>query len=187
MSEEHKHQSDTKKSKTKTDPEPVKMGRPSDFNQKTADLICARLADGESLRSICRSDNMPHVSTVLRWVAHPDRKEFRDQYAHAREVGLEQMADEILEIADDTRLDTTYNKHGDEMANNEWIQRSKLRVDARKWILSKQLPKKYGDRTTLAGDPDNPLMEPLDDNQRAAKLKAILAAAEARKGKHDPD
>ncbi len=186
MSEEHKHQSDTKKSKTKTETEPSRAGRPSDFNQKTADLICARLADGESLRSICRDDSMPHVSTVLRWVAHPDRKEFRDQYAHAREVGLEQMADEILEIADETAFDTIATKDGFK-ADNEWIQRSKLRVDARKWILSKQLPKKYGDRTTLAGDPDNPLMEPLDDTQRAAKLKAILAAAEARKAKHDPD
>lgn len=184
MSEEHKPQTAGKKSKPKTEAEPAKRGRPSDFNQKTADLICARLADGESLRSICRSDDMPHVSTVLRWVANPEHKEFRDQYAHAREVGLEQMADEILEIADETAFDTIATKDGFK-ADNEWIQRSKLRVDARKWILSKQLPKKYGDRTVLAGDPDSPLMEPMDDTQRVAKLQALLASAKARKGGND--
>ena len=182
MSEEHKPQTAGKKSKPKA--EEVKTGRPSSFSQQTADLICARLADGESLRSICRDDSMPHVSTVLRWVASKDHQEFREQYAHAREVGLEQMADEILEIADETAFDTIATKDGFK-ADNEWIQRSKLRVDARKWILSKQLPKKYGDRTTLAGDPDNPLMEPMDDTQRAAKLQAILAAAKARKGGDD--
>ena len=182
MSEEHKPQTAGKKSKSKA--EEVKTGRPSSFSQHTADLICARLADGESLRSICRDDSMPHVSTVLRWVASKDHQEFREQYAHAREVGLEQMADEILEIADETAFDTIATKDGYK-ADNEWIQRSKLRVDARKWILSKQLPKKYGDRTTLAGDPENPLMEPMDDTQRAAKLQAILAAAKARKGGDD--
>lgn len=125
---------------------------------------------------------MPHVSTVLRWVAAKEHQEFREQYAHAREAGLEQMADEILEIADETAHDTLLTEHG-ERANNEWIQRSKLRVDARKWILSKQLPKKYGDRTTLAGDNENPLMPPIDDTERVAKLQAILAAAQARKAK----
>ena len=160
-----------------------KPGRPSSFDQKTADLICARLADGESLRSVCRDESMPHVSTVLRWIADDKHKQFREQYAHAREAGLEQMADEILEIADETSRDTSYNRNGDEIANNEWIQRSKLRVDARKWILSKQLPKKYGDRTTLAGDNENPLMPPIDDTERVAKLQAILAAAQARKAK----
>jgi hypothetical protein len=94
------------------------------------------------------------------------------------------MADEILEIADETSRDTLVNSKGDEMANSEWIARSKVRIDTRKWLLSKQLPKKYGDRTVLAGDPDNPLMEPLDDTQRAAKLQAILATAQARKAKN---
>jgi hypothetical protein len=164
--------------------EPKKNGRPSSFEQKVADLICLRLADGESLRSICRDDSMPGMSTVFRWLADEKLKGFREQYAHAREVGLETMADEILEIADETSRDTLVNSKGDEMANSEWIARSKVRIDTRKWLLSKQLPKKYGDRTVLAGDPDNPLMEPLDDTQRAAKLQAILATAQARKAKN---
>jgi hypothetical protein len=125
---------------------------------------------------------MPHVSTVLRWIADDKHKQFREQYAHAREAGLEQMADEILEIADETSHDTLVTEHG-ERANSEWIQRSKLRVDARKWILSKQLPKKYGERTTLVGDNENPLIPPIDDTERIAKVQAILAAAQARKAK----
>jgi len=73
---------------------------------------------------------------------------------------MEAMAEEILEIADETSNDTIIVKRGDsehEVANNEWITRSRLRVDTRRWLMSKFAPKKYGDTQTLKGDPDNPL------------------------------
>lgn len=167
----------------KKESEPRGRGRPCEYSQEKADEICIRMADGESLRSICRDEHMPDMSTVLRWLGRKELDHFRLQYAHAREVGLEQMAGEILEIADDTRLDTSYNKQGDEVANNEWIQRSKLRVDTRKWILSKLLPKKYGDRVINehTGSDGGPIE--ISETERAAKVKALIAAANQRKAK----
>lgn len=137
------------------------MGRPSDYTSETAHLICSRLAEGESLRSICREDDMPDKSTVLRWLdAHPA---FRDQYARAREVQADTLADEILEIADDARNDWMQRNHGEDdpgwVANGENIQRSRLRVDSRKWLASKLQPKKYGERlsTELTGANGGPI------------------------------
>lgn len=131
------------------------MGRPSTYTQETADAICARLAEGESLRSVCESDDMPSRPTVLRWVE--GFPAFRDQYATSRDIGYKLMADEILEIADEGKRDTYIDANGDERTNMDVIARSRLRVDTRKWILSKVLPKLYGDKTILAGDPDNPV------------------------------
>jgi hypothetical protein len=145
-----------------------KTGRPSSFTQATADTICAKLAQGISLREMCRDDGMPTQSTVFRWLA--DNDEFREQYARAREAQADHMADEILEIADDGTNDWMERRAstgggrsdaaGDAeevVPNHEHINRSKLRVDARKWLMSKLAPKKYGDKITHAGDPDNPV------------------------------
>lgn len=110
------------------------MGRPSDYSQELADSICERLADGESLRSICSADDMPAKTTVFRWLGA--NQEFRDQYARAREEQAESLADEITEIAD--------------TADDAQIAR--LRIDARKWVASKLKPKRYGDRLELSGE-----------------------------------
>lgn len=116
----------------------ARTGRPSDYTQEIADEICTRLANGESLRAICNSDRddfMPAMGTVLRWVG--EKPEFRDQYARAREIQAESHADEIVTIAD-----------GDKFAEPDavGVARDRLRVDARKWVASKLLPKKYGDK-----------------------------------------
>lgn len=121
----------------------MKMGRPSVFTQEIADSICERIADGESLRSICLGDEMPCRSSVFKWLN--ENKSFSDQYARAREAQADHMADEILAIADETERDTIETDGGDR-ANNEWIARSRLRVDARKWLASKMAPKKYGEK-----------------------------------------
>jgi hypothetical protein len=126
-------------------------GRPSSFTQEIADEICERLAEGESLRSICRSDGMPVQATVFRWLSIDEA--FLKQYARAREAQADRLADEILDIADDSSRDTIpkVDKEGNEygeQANSEWIARSRLRVDARKWLASKMAPKKYGDKVT---------------------------------------
>jgi hypothetical protein len=120
-------------------------GRPSSFTREIADEICERLAEGESLRSICRSDGMPVQATVFRWLSIDEA--FLKQYARAREAQADRLADEILDIADDSSHDTESTEHGDR-PNNEWIARSRLRVDARKWLASKMAPKKYGDKVT---------------------------------------
>jgi hypothetical protein len=129
------------------------IGRPSDYTADLAELICERLADGESLRAICREDEMPDKKTVLRWIRKHD--DFRAQYAQARESQAEHFLEEIIEIADDSSGDTEYGDSGPK-ANNEWINRSKLRVETRKWAMSKMAPKKYGDKLDVTSG-DKPL------------------------------
>lgn len=125
-------------------------GRPSEFTQEKADAICERLADGESLRSICDDDDMPNKSTVFRWLAAHEA--FRDQYARARETQADTMADEILDIADDGHNDWMMKRYGDDerwVENGEVLRRSQLRIEARKWLAAKMLPKKYGDKSQM--------------------------------------
>ena len=128
-----------------------KRGRPSHFTQALADTICTRLASGESLRSICRDEAFPAESTVRSWVVD-DHKGFSAQYARARDIGLDVMADEILDISDDGSNDWMERK-GEKsdgwQLNGEHVQRSRLRVETRKWFLSKLAPKRYGDRQAV--------------------------------------
>lgn len=116
-------------------------GRPSVYSTKLGKQIASRLIQGESLRKICADSKMPSMATVCRWLADPEHS-FREHYANARDIQAEIFADEIVDIADDDEGD---------------VQRAKLRVDARKWVVSKLLPKKYGDRMTHAGDAENPI------------------------------
>ena len=125
--------------------------RPNQFTQDLADEICSRLMSGVSLREVCRSDDMPYRARVHEWLnAHP---EFADQYARAIEVRADHLFDEILDIADDASNDWMERNVEDAGAgwalNGEHVQRSRLRIDARKWALSKMQPKKYGDKLAL--------------------------------------
>lgn len=121
------------------------------FTREVADEILRRLAEGETLRAICRTEGMPPESTVRLW-AIDDRDGFAAQYARAREVGYHSMADELLEVADDGRNDWM-ERNGEDSegwtANGEHLGRSRLRVDTRKWLLSKALPKIYGDKIDM--------------------------------------
>ncbi len=128
-----------------------KKGRPSLYTDKLVARICRRLAEGESLRGICADKAMPAISTVMGWLFDGNHNEFSEQYARAREAQAEIRADEIVDIADDASGDFTADKDGKPVANSEHIQRSRLRVDARKWIAAKLLPKRYGDKLDLGG------------------------------------
>lgn len=120
------------------------MGRPSTYSTDIAAEICAELAGGRSLRSVCNDERMPDKATVFRWIAaHP---EFRDQYARAKEESADALVEDMLSIADDGLNDTYTDEDGSERVMQDVIQRSKLRVDTRKWIASKLKPKKYGDK-----------------------------------------
>ncbi len=125
--------------------EQAKTGRPSIFTDELADEICQRIAEGESLRSICRDERFPAQSTVFRWLTA--NKDFQEQYAHAREAQADFWADEIIEISDDGRNDTYETENG-ERTNQDVIARSRLRVDTRKWLMARMAPKKYGDKVT---------------------------------------
>jgi outer membrane lipoprotein-sorting protein len=109
-----------------------RMGRPTIYSEDLANKICDRIAFGRSLRSVCEDSDIPNKMTVLRWLR--DKPDFRAQYEISRKELIELEADRLLEIADNSDEDP---------------QRSRLMVDARKWLLSKLVPKKYGDRIEL--------------------------------------
>jgi hypothetical protein len=138
---------------------PKPRGRPSKYSDGLAEEICGLLAEGQSLVEICRSAAMPARSMVYRWLAANEG--FRDRYARAREAQADRFADEILEIADDARNDWVERQQGEEtikVVDHEHIQRSRLRVDARKWLMAKLAPKKYGDSVALTGGDGGPLV-----------------------------
>ena len=156
------------------------IGRPSDFTQKIADEICERIADGESLRSICSADDMPNKSTVFKWLAAHEA--FSDQYARARETQADSLFDEVLSIADDGRNDWMERNGQDDAGwqlNGEHLQRSRLRVDARKWMAGKLRPKKYGEKLTQehTGPDGGPIeFKRVSKEQRDAAVSAALRA-----------
>ncbi len=133
-------------------------GRPSDYTPALAARICDRLAKGESLRAICRDEDMPHESAVRVWAINDvgadenGKGGFYSQYARARDIGLDAMADETLEIADKPAIGIK-RKLGPtgqviETMAVDTVDRSRLRVDTRKWYLSKLAPKRYGEKLT---------------------------------------
>jgi hypothetical protein len=127
------------------------------FTQEIADEVCKRMAAGETLRQVCRDKQMPPESTVRGWAVE-DVQGFAAQYTRARETLLEHWADDIVSISDDGTGDTVIDEYGKPRQNTEWINRSKLRVDTRKWLLSKLRPDKYGEKLELSGDPKKPLV-----------------------------
>jgi hypothetical protein len=137
-------------------------GRPSEYSQAIADRICAEIASGSSLRTICRPDEMPAVATIFNWFRrYPD---FLEQYTRAKEEQADAMAEEMLDIADDANNDwmERRNTEGENIGwqiNGEHVQRSRLRIETRKWLASKLKAKKYGDKVeqTVKGDPNAPL------------------------------
>lgn len=122
----------------------AKKGRPSLYSDALADDICQRLINGESLNAICKSDGMPSHFAVFSWIER--NPAFAAKYARARELQAEKYAEEIVAIADEAENDTITDEYGNEKVNHEVVARARLRVDARKWVAAKLLPKKYGEK-----------------------------------------
>ena len=155
------------------------LPRPKKYSQELAAAICARIADGESLRSICSDPEMPCTASVCKWLGI--HEEFAEHYARARELQADAIFDEILDIADDGRNDWVEKERDDgtkyEAFNAEHVQRSKLRIDARKWMAGKLRPKKYGEATTVKhADADGEKL-PLDEVAKFTRLAAMADQA----------
>ena len=123
-------------------------GRPSKFTTELFDEICERISKGETLASICRDKGIG-ASTVYDWMA--EDKTLAGRFARAREKGFDAIAEQCLDIADDSRSDFVVNGKGDEVFNAEHVQRSKLRVETRLKLLAKWDPKRYGDKLEVGG------------------------------------
>lgn len=155
------------------------MGRPNAYRQEMANEICRRIAEGETLRQICRDELMPARSTVQIWVVE-DLGGFSGQYARAREVQLDHWVDEIIEIADDSSNDwlerETKSGRKIRVLDQEAIMRARLRIDTKKWLLSKLKPEKFGDSLKLSGSLD---LNHKSDEQLDARIAQLLGKAGA--------
>lgn len=124
-----------------------KTGRPSDYLPEVAADICAKLAEGESLRTVCSRPGVPGKATVFRWLK--EHEEFRDQYAKATDTRADSIFEEMLELADDVKEDGAA------------VAKARLQIDTRKWVLSRMAPKKYGDKVVneLVGKDGGPIQQ----------------------------
>ena len=121
------------------------MTRPSEFSHELADRICEMLADGLKLEQICSRDDMPAASTISRWVAA--QPEFERQVGMARRARAHRLEDEIIEIADDVSGDHPAGTEGGARpACYTGIHRARLRIEARRWMIRRLAPRRYGRR-----------------------------------------
>ena len=148
---------------------PAKLphGRPSKFTFEIAALICEHLAAGETLNAVCRREGMPSDVAVRHW-ATDDLQGFSALYARSRATGYAKMADEILEISNTPELGVVVtrklSREGDmynETRTGDMIEHRRLQVDTRKWLLSKALPKVYGDKLELKHEASEALLDAL--------------------------
>jgi hypothetical protein len=113
------------------------------------------LRDGVSLVKILEMDGIPSRKTIFRWMS--ENKDFREAYALARLEQAQTYVDEIVPIADEASDDWEFHEERGKTTNANSVRRAALRVDTRKWIASKVLPKMYG-LARQAGilEPDEP-------------------------------
>jgi hypothetical protein len=155
------------------------MSRPTKYSDELVAAICERIADGESLRSICEDDDMPSKSTVFAWLSDQEHSGFRTKYAHAREAQADSIFDEMLDIADDGRNDwmERQNSDGENIGwreNGEAMRRSDLRIKTRQWMAAKLQPKKYGEKLDLNVSGS---LQTVPEDQLEARIAQLIGKA----------
>lgn len=141
--------------------------KPVEYSDELADEICEAIGtDSKGIQALCNENpHWPTRKTIMKWIIkHPH---FGDKYTKAKVHQVEAIVDEILDIADDTSRDTIIKKNKDgseyEVCNTEWINRSRLRVDTRKWLASKLAPKIYGEKIQNSSPESQSLLQNLID------------------------
>ncbi len=135
------------------------------FSSESADTVCEAIASSTmGLRSLCaHREDLPPWQTVMGWLSrYPN---FQEQYARAKQRQMELIAEDILEICDAPADDSTQ------------VQRAKLQVETRKWLMSKLAPKKYGDRLDLTSSGET---LPVPSHQIDARIQSIIMQARMR-------
>lgn len=133
------------------------IGRPSSYDPVVAEKICELLSEGVPLREICRMEGMPAWRNIYFWMSRDE--DLSAHIARAREMGYDSIAEECLDIADNSTndyMDREFrNAHGkievERVVDSEHIQRSKLRIETRLKLLAKW-SNKYSEKTVITGD-----------------------------------
>lgn len=141
------------------------MARPSKYSEELVNEICEKIASGATLLKICENENMPGYSTVMTW--KNENKEFQDKYARAREDRADFRFDEIDQILSEDMKDIVS------------VQRAKLKIDAKKWQMSKEAPKKYSDKIDMTSSDGT--MSPASKNIQVTFVKAKSAHSDENK------
>lgn len=158
------------------------MVRPTIYTEELGKAILDRFAGGDTILQICESEEMPHRASVYRWIASDKQQyaAFQAEYKIAEKAHALALADEVIEISDDTSNDTITKttKGGDdyEAPNNEWISRSRLRVETRFKLMAKRAPSMFGEALQLGGPGGGPI-QITDPNGRdtARRIALVLA------------
>lgn len=128
------------------------------YSAEMEELILGELRSGRTLTDICRDPDMPHLRSVQSWLTE-DRNGFAARYKRARDIGCNIMADDMVDIADDRDHDWIVRTHKDgstdAILDPERVSKARLRFEARRWRLSKMLPRTYGDRLDLNAKHDS--------------------------------
>ena len=149
------------------------------YTEELAEEICDRLASGEPLLEICRSPGMPPEKTVRMWARQKTEphvrgaEPFASKYTRARSIGYEVLADQILTIGD-----ASIYHNGD--PDNALVQHARLMSENRKWLLSKMLPKQFGDKVTqeITGE---------DGGALITRIELVPIAPRHRQIEHDEE
>lgn len=146
------------------------MGRHSEFSHEIADEICHRVSGGASVKTICASEGMPSMQTVFKWLR--EQSSFAENYTRATMERADAVFEEMFAIADDGSNDTYVDEKGFVKVDTDVVNRSRLRIETRKWALARMAPKKYGDKieTVHSGTIDVMTKEQRDAAVAAAAL-----------------
>lgn len=164
------------------------MARPTKLTKKLGEDICNLICERYSLKQIEeKGDKYPNKSTILRWNTQDGEiyKWFQDLYARALIIRAHAWAEEILDISDDGTNDWIERqaKNGKtyKAIDNEAVQRSRLRVDSRKFLLAKMLPKLYGDKAVNTPKEDSKQRRPIIFNRGDTRPSQITNQDEEKK------
>ena len=126
--------------------------RPKVYTEALGREVCERLARVGSLRRVCRDEDMPYDYTVRRWVV--ENEDFAVAYARAKEAGIDALVDETLDIGDEPPPSTAQGA-----TDSGYVAWNKVRIETRRWLAERMMPKKYGVRTAseLSGPNGGPL------------------------------
>lgn len=133
------------------------------YSPRLATHILARIATGETLKKICDAPGMPDRVAVYQWV-HENRDGLAELYSRARESHVYYLADEMLEIADNEAIDPQQKKH---------------MLEQRRWHAERLLPRVFGAKQILSGDPENPIevkVQQMSPEERLAEARKLLEA-----------
>lgn len=127
--------------------------------------MCRRVAEGESLQSICREPGQPSLGIFLRWCS--DDPEFGRMYTTALRLRAAVHAEMLLGDMED--LD-------EKDISQARVQAIKVKINTRQWLMSRLLPKQYGEKI----EHEHSGEVKMDEKQIDSRLQVLLAKIAAK-------